>query len=124
MKTKIKIPKTLGACADQPHKLRAQRYELQHQVKAIEEQERAIDKLPVSDASGISGKLATASVVAHEVPTADDWEKITAYVKKTGAFELLQKRLSPPAIRERWESGEVVPGIGKIVVKKVSVTKL
>ena len=27
-------------------------------------------------------------------------------------------------LRERWESGQVVPGIGQIIVKKVSVTKL
>lgn len=43
-------------------------------------------------------------------PAIKDWQQFYAYVANTGQFELLHKRLSSTAFRERWEAGEVIPG--------------
>jgi hypothetical protein len=43
-------------------------------------------------------------------PAIKDWQAFYAYVASTGQFELLHKRLSSTAFRERWEAGEVIPG--------------
>jgi len=124
-----KVPNTAGACADALYKLREQRHALGRKMAAIEAQEKAIRDhliatLPADGATGVSGKKATVQIAATREPMVSDWEAFYAHVKKTGAFDLMQRRISPPAIRERWEADEQVPGIGTIVVKKVSVTKL
>jgi hypothetical protein len=43
-------------------------------------------------------------------PAIKDWKAFYDYVADTGQFELLHKRLSSTAFRERWEAGEVIPG--------------
>jgi len=124
-----KIPAKPGACADLLYKLRQERYDLQHQVDALEDHERAIRDhliatLPTSGATGIAGKAATVSITVSNEPTAEDWEAIVTHMRTTGEFDLIQRRLSAPAVKARWEDGKAVPGVGVIVVKKVSVTKL
>lgn len=128
MSKEIKLPKTLGACVDRLFAIRAERSKLSavdtkldEERKAIEQ--RLIDELPASSAEGITGKLARATIVSKRVGTVSDWTKLQAYIKKTGAFELLSKRLSQEAVTERWEAKKQVPGVEGITVKKVSITK-
>jgi len=128
-KTKFEIPSTIGKCADRLYQLREKRYAIQHEADELENQEKAIKAhliniLPSDSATGVSGKQANVQVVCERVPKAEDWDVLTAHIKKTGSFELLQKRLNSEAVRERWEAGKVVPGVGALTVKKVSVTKL
>jgi len=127
--TDVKIPKTLGACADKLYKLRAQRYELQRKVAEIKAQEtqlkeHLIRELPKSEASGIAGRSARAKVTSKELPQVADWGKFFAYVKRKNAFHLLQRRLSAPAIQEVWDDGKKVPGIEVYNKIDVSVTKV
>ena len=128
MSKEIKLPKTLGACVDRLFAIRAERSKLSavdtkldEERKAIEQ--RLIDELPASSAEGITGKLARATIVSKRVGTVSDWTKLQAYIKRTGAFELLSKRLSQEAVTERWEAKQQVPGVEGITVKKVSLTK-
>lgn len=126
---KFKIPKTLGACADLLYQTREARYALQNQAKELEELESAlkshiIDTLPKSEASGVSGKLARVTVKEKVTPQAEDWEALHAYIKKNGAFELMQRRLNNAAIEERLEAGETVPGIVMFHNKTVSINKV
>lgn len=123
------IPKTLGACADALYTARAERHALNKEAAAIEEFEKRlkdhiIATLPKSDSTGVAGKIARVTTVTKMVPTVEDWPKFHAYVKKTGAFELLQKRLADTAINERWDAGKTVPGVVPFNVVTVSVTKV
>jgi hypothetical protein len=59
-----------------------------------------------------------------EVPVARDWTAIREYIQKNQAWELMQLRLSSTAFAERWEAGEVVPGVEKFTTYNVSVSKL
>ena len=58
-----------------------------------------------------AGKLASASISSVVVGNLDDADKFFAYVKKTGYFHLMQRRLSDPAIRELLASKGSIPGV-------------
>jgi hypothetical protein len=127
--TKFKPPKSLATCADLLYQTRARRLELQKEVDELAKQESAlkdhlIDKLPISDASGIAGKVARATIVLKSTPKIDDWPKFCAYVKRTGAFELMQRRLSAEAVNERLEAGKDIPGVSEFKYKTVALNKV
>ena len=125
----MKMPKTLGACADMLYALREKRLEAQKAVDAMQAEETAlkehiINQLPKSDASGVSGKVARVAVSTREIPRVEDWEKFHEYVRKTKQFDLLQRRAADAAVKERWEAGEQIPGVGRFTVVTVSVNKV
>ena len=125
----MKFPKALGACADRLFTVRQLRLKLQKDVDAVAEEERAlkehlINTLPKSEASGVAGKLCRVAVVDKEVPRIGDWSKFYEFVKESGQFDLLQRRLSDTAIAARWEEGEEVPGVERFHVPVVSINKL
>lgn len=59
-----------------------------------------------------------------EEPTLKNPAKLFKHIKKTGEFDLLQRRLNTTAIKQRWEEGKKVPGVKKFPVKTLSVTKV
>ena len=125
----MKFPKQLGACADKLYQLRQKRLDAQKAVDAIQAEESAIkqhiiDNLPKSEASGISGKLARVTIVKKEVPQVKDWEAFYKYIKKTNQFDLMQRRLTDTAIKERWEAGKEVPGVERFISVTVSMNKV
>jgi hypothetical protein len=126
---KYKFPKALGACADNLFELRNKRLAEQKKVDDIESEEKAlkahiIENLPKSEASGVAGKFARVTVVTKQVPQVKDWDAFYKYVKKTGSFDMMQKRLSDAAIKERWEAGKEVPGVEHFNAVSVSINKV
>lgn len=126
---KYKFPKQLGACADKLFTLKAKRLEIQKLVDAVDAEEKAlkayiIENLPKSEASGVAGKLCRVTVVTKEVPQVKDWDAFYKYVKKTGSFDLMQKRLTDAAICERWEAGKKVPGVEVFNAVSISMNKV
>lgn len=125
----MKMPKSLAACADLLYQTQQKRYDLNKQVKELEKIEselktHLIDNLPKSDASGIAGKLARVTIVPKVKPVVEDWDAFYKHVKKTGHFDLLQRRLSDPAVNERWDDGKEIPGVGKFNAITVSLNKV
>ena len=123
------FPKTLGACADKLYEIRAKRLEMQKAVDVVAAEESALREhiiatLPKSEASGVAGKLARVTVVTKEVPQVEDWDAFYKHVKKTGQFDLLQRRVGDSAIKERWESGKEVPGVKHFQVVSISLNKV
>lgn len=126
---KYKFPKALGACADKLYELRNKRLVMQKEVDAIEAEEKAykehiINTLPKSEASGVAGKFARVTVVKKTIPQVEDWDLFYKHVKKTGQFDLMQRRLTNAAIEERWEAGKEVPGVKHFDVLSVSINKV
>lgn len=125
----VTLPRSLGACADRMYvidevelpKLKKLIEKLEKEYKAIAE--HLIQNLPKSEANGITGKLARAEIDSKPVPTVKDWDKVYAYIKKTGSFDLLQRRLSTTAVKERWDAKRAIPGVDKFDVIKVKITK-
>lgn len=128
---KFTPPKSLASCADMLYKIREERYALNKQVTALEEKEAVlrehlINNLPKSDATGIAGKVARATVESKSIVQVSDWDKLQAYILKNakkGAFALMQRRISEGAVREIWDSGKEVPGCTSFKVPVVSVVK-
>lgn len=122
--------KKLGALADELYETREARLALQKQIDALAAREKEIkdyliDTLPKSDASGISGVKARVTIVVKEQPTVTDKQAFWDYINDHEAYELVQVlRPSVPAIKERWENGEEIPGIDKFNAVTVSINKV
>lgn len=56
-------------------------------------------------------------------PVADNWPAVYKHVQETGDFSLLHRRLATAAVKEQWEAGVVIPGVGKTTIYKLSVSK-
>ena len=130
--SKLKIPKTLGGCADLLFVLQQERLTQQKVADAIEANEKLlkahiIDNLPKGDGGAI-GKTHKVVVKTESIPQIDaengGWEAFYEYVRKNKAFDLLQRRLNTAAIRERIEDGKAIPAIKNFNVIKLSLTKV
>ena len=122
-------PTNLAVCVDLLYTTRQQRLDIQEQVDALKAKETAlrehlINTLPKSDATGIAGKLARATIVTKVEPQVEDWDEFFTWVSKTKAWDCLQRRISAPAIRARWEAKKVVKGMGSVNVVSVSLNKV
>jgi hypothetical protein len=89
--------------------------DLNNEVKELKgrEDELARSLMTEMDKTGLkrmANDLATVSVATEIVPDPTDWDLFYQYIKDTGQFELLHKRISLPAFRELLQSQEV-PGI-------------
>lgn len=127
--SKFKIPKRIGDVADLLYRTRAARLAKKKEMEDLQAQETAlknhlIDTLPKSEASGVAGKAARVQILMKQRVGVEDWDKFYAYIKKTGSFELLQRRPSEAAIKERWEGKKTVPGVAAEAYVDVSVTKI
>jgi hypothetical protein len=122
------LPATIGAAADKLYALREKRYALNKQVEALEAEESAIrdfviKTLPKSQASGVAGRVARVQVEKKSIPQVKNWTLFYAFIIKTKDFSLLQRRPGDAAIKERWNKKQAIPGVGRIDVPVVSLTK-
>lgn len=128
-KPKFKLPKTMGACADRLFEVKNLRLAQQKLADALKEEETFLSEhiiatLPKSEASGVAGKVARVTVVEKIVPQVENWDLVYQHIKKTGSFELLQRRLSNEAVQERWEANKKIPGVKSFHNKVVSINKV
>ena len=133
----VKLPPTLGACADELGRINLRLREIADALRGLplsREAERLtarhaaleaklLEELPASDADGICGRAWRATIKSKRVPTIQDWAKLTAYVRRSGNFELFHRRVNTEAVTELWDAKRQVPGITGFTVKKVSITK-
>lgn len=124
------LPKAIGACADLYHDVRELRLLMEKEVEAVkareaEIREHIISNLGVSDGdTGASGQRYRAQIVKETKPKAADWNKIWDYVYEQNRFDLLQKRLGEKAVEDLWADGIDIPGVEKMHIKTVSITKI
>jgi len=123
------LPKRLAEIVDLMYAAEQERYKVQHAADRLKDIESAcretlIERVDLKESKGVVGLTAKAEIDVKRVPEVMDWTKLHRYIRRTGSFEFLQKRLSPKAVEERWEDKKTVPGVGAINVKTVSLTKL
>lgn len=126
------FPKKPALAADILYRARKLRLDLQHRVEKLDKLETAIenyfiDTLPQSNATGISGQVATVAILPRPIPVVESdggWDKLYAFIVKNKAFELLQRRLSEGAVKERLDDGQRIPGVTIFNAKKVSCTAI
>lgn len=126
------MPKSLGRRADLYHDVRELRLLMEKECAAIkaresEIKESIIREMPKGD-TGASGLRYRAQITTTTKPQVSDdkggWPAVWAFIKKTDRFDLLQKRLGEKAIADMWENGEEIPGVAKVHVPDVSITKI
>lgn len=129
----MKFPAKLGACIDLAYTTRAARLEYQREVEAKIEAMKADEKavedhiiktFSKSEIEAARGSLCTAAITRNMVPTKVDWPKVYAYIKRTGEFDLMEKRIAKVAWRERYEAGKLVPGTEPFEMISLSLTKI
>lgn len=122
------IPGTLGECADRLYEIKQEIRPLSKAIEDLETERKAIEahiiaELPKSNAEGVTGHAAHVRVVTEDMPTPKNWDEIRKFIVDNAAWELIQRRLSNAAIKDRWAAGEVVPGVEPYTVVKVALTK-
>jgi hypothetical protein len=70
-----------------------------------------IEQFLLQDITAIGGKAVRLAIKKDFVPAVKDWSKLYDYIKQNNAFELLEKRPGRLACKERWEHGEIIPGV-------------
>ena len=91
--------------------LKMKQRELEAKI-AIKMQEEGLDK--------VSNDVCTLSLKAEVVPTVEDWDQFFEYLKETGQFELMQKRMSATAYRELIAMGTNVPGVKSTELTRIN----
>lgn len=109
--------------------IRKQKSDLAAEIKALTEKETSLES-DIMHAMTEAGTFRAASDVGHTVnmakkvhPAIVDWNDFYAYVAETKNFDLIQKRLSGPAFRDRWEQGVAIPGASSSEVWELSITQ-
>ena len=123
------LPTDQGLCVDLLYRARERRLSIQRECERIEALESALKNHFVetlsASSTGLAGRVARVQIELKAVPQIEDYEKFYAYVKKYGAFDLLQKRLNEGAAKERLEAGDGArAGLAVFRAKKVSITKI
>ena len=118
----------LGSLIDLLYATRVKRLEAEKEIKAFKTQEvayriRIKQMLDAASLESGSGKTATTSISYMVEPSPKDWPAIYQYIVKNDAFDLLQRRLSATAVRDRWNDDLLIPGIDKFDAWDLSLTK-
>lgn len=121
---------TIGDRIDQLAELRARKQDLEAQINTITAEYEAISAELMEAMEGqktqkATGATATASITTSFVGNVTDWEALNTFIKKTGHFQLYQRRLSDPAVRELWQlKGGDIPGIERFTKKRLNLRAL
>ena len=127
-----KLPKSVGACADLYYETRQRRLAADKaaaELKAEEERikNHIIDNLDKREESGAAGKHHRVQIVRKRKyrVNPEKWGAFFSWVAKNKAWDVLQKRLSDQAIKDRVEQGKTkVPGLEPFDYVDVSLTKV
>jgi hypothetical protein len=122
-------PDGIGDCIDLAYQIRAERLDLEKQVKFMKQRELALrnhlyDKFGETGINGARGNIATCSTSEELKPQVTDWEQVYQFIITNNAFELLEKRIARIAYRERYENGIIIPGTEAYLYPKMSLTKV
>lgn len=125
----MEFPKSMGACADLLFTLREKRLAADKAAAALKADETALIKHIIDnldkESSGAIGKHHKVRVVTKKKPQIKNFEELTKWVKKTGRFDVFQRRLSDQAIMDTLANPKVksVPGVEMFNAVTVSLTK-
>lgn len=86
--------------------------------------EQLLDRLKTEGMDRATGKKATISISNVVVANIVDFDALTKYIKRTGYFHLLQRRVSDQAFRELLESKGIVPGLEPFTKVKLNHSSL
>ena len=128
------INPALGRVADEYQRVRALRLAMTKEVEAVEAREKELKEHLIANLSkskaaggdtGAAGLLYRAQITTDTVYRATDWTALHKWIATNDRFDMLQKRLSDKVVAEYIEdTGALLPGTEKVLVPKVSITKI
>jgi hypothetical protein len=121
-------PDNIGDCIDLAYQIRAERLEFEESVKQMKKREENLRNYIFANfeengIEGARGSFVTASISQELKPQINDWDAVYAYIVENNAFELLERRMSRLAYKERFDKGELVPGTEGFLHKKLNLVK-
>lgn len=124
----VLAPPALGPLIDEMFELREKKRALEAEISKLEavytENETLLmERLATEKTDKAAGKKASVSITTGIVADVENWTDVEAFIKKTGNFQLFQRRISDAAYRELLESlkGKPVPGIKSFTKKRVNL---
>ncbi len=120
---------TVGAQIDKLWKLKLEVDKISGQLAKIKMKKQTLEDdilrgFTKDEIDSVKGRTAKVSIVRTVVPQVADSEAFFKYVKKTKSFDLLQKRISTAAFRERISTGKIIPGIETFTRVSLRLTKV
>lgn len=109
-------------CKEQKKLKELEREYNSQKAKAKELSDEMLTEMTIIGTSSYSGDLGRLSVRTTTQPAVDDWEALYDYIVATRSFDMLQRRVSATAYRDRLENGEPVPGVEPFEKKTLSIT--
>lgn len=99
--------------------VRKQRLSLQREADLLEQKEKALTNELVNvmisrNLDAFTDGEDQAVLVVTQEPVATDWPKLLDYIRENDALDMLQKRLTPSAIKARWAEKVNVPGVESV----------
>jgi hypothetical protein len=99
--------------------VRKQRLSLQREADLLEQKEKdltnkLINVMIEADVDTVTDGEDQVTLVTTTEPVAVNWPALLDYIRQNDALDILQKRLTPSAIKARWADNQVVPGIDKL----------
>lgn len=105
---------------------RKKRLEAKREMDRLEVEEKklkaqVIREMSLAKASSHGGQKYGANYSKKDKPTAGNWPKIYAWIKKNDGFDILQRRLTESAIELRREDKIIIPGIVMFPVEDITL---
>ena len=85
---------------------------------ALTDLEKAMQAAQVTDLGGALGKAAFGKRVVYNCA---DWNVLQKHIRDTGEFDIVQRRLSSVACRDRDSNGELPPGVRRVELKELKL---
>lgn len=106
----------LGALADSYHAAKTKLKTAEARLEPLRERVHDLEvellrALAEAKATGARGRKASVTISNQLVPTIEDWSAFEKFVISTKSLDLLQRRVSTSAWRERLEAAVPVPGV-------------
>lgn len=123
------LPDSPGRCADLFKEVEALYRDMKSETDAVgdrmsEIKEHLIQTLSKSDDTGAAGLKYRVQVKSDAKPSAKDWDLIYKYIAEKDRFDLLQRRLSDRAVMDILDQEGKMPGVERVHVPKLSITKI
>lgn len=101
----------------------------QRKVDKIEEKEKKLKTeimaaLQAQKSQGVTGSRKRAELVKKKFPSVTDQAALDKFSKRKGNEDIIKHTLNAAAVKERWENGEVIPGVKAEEVISLSLTKV
>jgi len=118
----------LVALIDEYNKVREARLEMGRQLDKLERQEnqmevRIITAMKEQHLTAAGANTCLVRLHSKDVPHVKDWNLLYEHIKSTESWELLQRRVTPTAIADRWNMDVEIPGVERFPIESLSISQ-